>query len=62
MKRLAPAAMSTDALVVEHDRLVRDIATYTRDAQHDRLEAIAEVIADRATAGDGEARAYAIYL
>ncbi|MCV7256924.1 hypothetical protein H7J86_32590 [Mycobacterium hackensackense] len=54
--------MSTGDLVAEHDRLVRDIGTYLDDAKHDRLEAVAGVIAERAHAGDPAAVDYGLYL
>ncbi len=62
MKRVEPATMTTSDLVAEHDRLVRDVSTYLDDIKHGRLEAVAEVIADRASYGDPEAMKYGIYL
>lgn len=62
MKPAEPESMSTDALVNEHDRLVRDIRTYITDARHERLEAVAESIAERASYGDLQAQRYGIYL
>jgi hypothetical protein len=54
--------MSTGDLVAEHDRLVRDIGTYIDDAKHDRMQAVADVIAERAHSGDPAAKDYGIYL
>lgn len=54
--------MSTGDLVAEHDRLVRDLGTYIDDAEHDRLLAIADAIAERVHSGDPAAKDYAIYL
>lgn len=54
--------MSTCELVAEHDRLVRDVGTYLDDTKHDRLEAVADVIAERAQSGDPVAKDYGIYL
>lgn len=62
MKRAELQEMSTVDLVTEHDRLVRNIGTYIDDAQHDRLLAVADAIAERAHCGDPAARDYGIYL
>lgn len=62
MKRVEPESMTTDALVNEHDRLVRDAGTYLSEATHGRLEAVAEAIAERASYGDAQARRYGLYL